>query len=99
MRYMLCLLVLVAGSLHAETYNECILENMKGVGSQYGAALVNKACREKALPQAPAKCVRLRTLADVDPWNTSNRNPAYLSCINSCLNASEWSKHFGECAP
>ena len=28
-------------------YDECILENMKGVNSDFGARLVNKSCREK----------------------------------------------------
>ena len=31
-------------------YDECILENMKGVNSDFGARLVNKSCREKFKP-------------------------------------------------
>ena len=55
MRHSVIALLFCCTLAQAETYNECILDNMKGVGSQAGAYLVNKACRDKVLPYVPDK--------------------------------------------
>jgi hypothetical protein len=47
------MLFLISANIYAwnvfgpKDYDECILENMKGVNSDFGARLVNKSCREK----------------------------------------------------
>lgn len=46
----------ISESAFAETYNDCILENMKGIGSREAAGLVMMACKSKVLPYEPAKC-------------------------------------------
>jgi hypothetical protein len=115
MRFSVFVLFLGCALAQAETYNDCILENMKGVGSQAGAYLVNKACREKALPYVPAKCqphFGQLTQEEIDEGNNAEPPSAAVvkaaelaseqrlrDCINSCLNASYLSKHFGDCAP
>lgn len=158
--FIFVILMLVSGSIRAETFNECILENMKGVMGDVAARMVYKACRETVLPHTPGKCLSkwaqvfnaaiesnektLKNLADkaassppgnyvyndnrpitsltsslewqdlpplepyivnghpisapyIEPYESANT--AKESCINTCLNASAWSKKFGDCAP
>jgi hypothetical protein len=110
-------LLLLAGPASAETYNECILNNMKGIGSNVGANLVRRACKDKVLPHIPAKCIRKLVQINETPSGNpfdrfdkarphpaSRYRPGYVEvvdqgCINSCLNASFWSKRFGDCSP
>jgi len=104
------LLLLSSSYCYSGEYSDCILENMKGVGTPSAAYQVRLACKEKVLPYVPAKCLhkndKNNTMpATENPFDTSDRMDALdrlLSkgredCINSCLNASYWSKHFGDC--
>jgi hypothetical protein len=101
---------LISESGFAGEYSDCILENMKGVNDRFAASHIKIACREKALPYVPAKCkkpIQIQAnffdqfdtkpkwdeLSPVDPFSAI----ATDSCINNCLNASYWSKHFGDC--
>jgi len=52
----LLVLLALSGTVAAETYNDCILENMKGVGGDVAARLVRKACENKVLAYVPKKC-------------------------------------------
>jgi hypothetical protein len=113
---LLLLILLISEPCFAGEYSDCILENMKGVNNGFAAHQIKNACREKALPYVPAKCIEdipnissenkigsyqeggsdnrslLERLANVGPVNTVN-----FACIEECLNASYWSKHFGDC--
>ena len=102
MRHSVIALLFCCTLSQAETYNECILDNMKGVGSQAGAYLVNKACRNKVLPYVPKKCKQhspVTTKEDEIDKFLDAYAPSYQYCVNECLNASFWSKHFVDCAP
>ena len=102
------LILLISGPCIAGEYSDCILENMKGVASMGEATSTTKqACREKALPYVPEKC--RATLGDIlrqhgidTPETNSDSIARQLSssnkdCINSCLDATYWSKNFGDC--
>lgn len=113
-----------SGCALAETFNDCILENMKGIGSHAAAVMVRKACRDKVLPYVPAKCQKklwkepaevtqggnffdqfdkvapkgMNRLYD-DPTSKATI-PVDITideCVTVCLNASYWSKTFGDC--
>jgi hypothetical protein len=107
-KVILLLALLISEACLAGEYSDCILENMKGVNDRFAAHQVKNACREKALPYIPAKCRDLPT----DPPDafdrflakssakTNNQEELLITrgeCIDKCLNASYWSKHFGEC--
>lgn len=96
------LLAVVASCAWASDYDDCILENMKGVGSQLGAAAVRQACHNKYAPPPepiPAKCWE----KIIDPFDQSGsfvpNAVADERCVIECRNASAWSRHFGECKP
>jgi len=110
MRFSVFVLLLGCALAHAETFNDCIMDNMKGVGSSPEAMMVRQACRDKVLPFVPAKCnLKLNKLTTEElnkagPFDSTEVVPIDLEqgkmdCINACLNASYWSKHFGDCAP
>ena len=110
---LLLLISLISGPCIAGEYSDCILENMKGVSSAGETFAIKQACREKALPYVPEKCRKtlgdiLRQHGFDTPEPTGHIDPnsdslaRHISsssedCINSCLNASYWSKHFGDC--
>jgi hypothetical protein len=110
---LLLLISLISGPCIAGEYSDCILENMKGVSSAGETFAIKQACREKALPYVPEKCRKtlgdiLRQHGFDTPEQTGHIAPnsdslaRHISsssedCINSCLNASYWSKHFGDC--
>jgi len=102
----------MATSAAAETYNECILENMKGVGGDVAARLVHKACRDKVLPYVPAACKKIvmpqRSIESdkktsgrdaLDNWLDAVGPVLAEECVQKCLNASYLSKTFGDCKP
>ena len=102
------LISLISVPCIAGEYSDCILENMNGVSSTAGTtSAIKQACREQALPYVPEKC--RATLGDIlrqhgydTPETNSDSIARHLSssnedCINSCLNATYWSKKFGDC--
>lgn len=97
---LLLLTLLISDSCIAGEYSDCILENMKGVNVQSAANQVKIACREKALPYIPAKCYRTEEQAKMllnIPNLSYDEYSKNSECIEKCLNASFWSKHFGDC--
>jgi len=92
----LLVLLALSGTVAAETYNDCILENMKGVGGDAAARLVRKACRDKVLPYVPAMCLPKPTNTEQGSLFDHIPNEA---CIEKCLNAGYWAKTFGDCKP
>jgi hypothetical protein len=84
------LVLLISEPCIAGEYSDCILENMKGVGTPAAVFQVKKACEEKVLPYVPEKC---SIGNDYSEFNLAISK----ACINKCLNASYWDKHFGDC--
>ncbi|HSN23625.1 MAG TPA: hypothetical protein VLS45_05575, partial [Methylomicrobium sp.] len=64
---------------------------------------IKQACKEKALPYVPANCKNLTLKHPVSIQYTefsesySALNEKDIECVNKCLDASYWSKHFGDC--
>jgi hypothetical protein len=92
---LLLLILLISEPCFAGEYSDCILENMKGVNNGFAAHQIKNACREKALPYVPAKCKA--TFNNIFSRDNFNIPFSEEDCIDKCLNASYWSKHFGDC--
>lgn len=93
----------------AGPYEDCILQNMKGVQAQAAAGAIMRACKEKT---TPVKCRTLTTnprptLTDqasgTKPWERDWSKPNFFdqfdldACIKECAAASWWDRTFGEC--
>lgn len=91
----------VTFSAFAVNYSDCILENMKNVSSQAAVAMVHSACYKKALPQVPDKCKQFPVAPEFYSVPSGERDPyeIFNKCIRGCLDASWWSKNFGDCKP
>lgn len=99
-KILLLLILLITRPCLAGEFSDCILDNMKGVATQSGAFQIRQACKEKALPYVPAKCyVSAKDLSSSNPFDKFVRLPDNKDedCINNCMNASYWSKRFGDC--
>lgn len=102
MNRVIAVLWLVSAAAGAGEYDDCILENLKGVTDRVAVYEVKAACRHKALPYVPAKC---QPDPDYVPRTSLELKLAALhfdvpcALLETCLNASWWSKHFGECRP
>jgi hypothetical protein len=94
---LLLLIWLISAPCFSGEYSDCILENMKGVNDRLAVIQVKSACREKALPYVQAKCYIKDTPSSNPPGQWDQLFIKDEGCINNCLNASYWSKHFGEC--
>jgi len=102
---LLLLILLISKPCFAGEYSDCILENMKGVSNGFAANQVKNACEEKALRYVPAKCFttdeqRATLRATFALLHLTPSFDEYIinsACVNECLNASYWSKHFGDC--
>ncbi|MDD5578141.1 MAG: hypothetical protein PHY16_02530 [Methylobacter sp.] len=88
---LLLLILLIPEACLAGEYSDCILENMKDVNDRLAVIQVKSACREKALPYVPEKC------RDIPTGGLFAEYYNLDICTNNCLNASYWSKHFGDC--
>ena len=99
----LLLAVLISESCLAGEYSDCILENTKGINDSLIARQIEAACRKQSLPYVPAKCRNLPlTHTPSSQFSGLVGNYKALTatdadCVESCLDASYWSKHFGEC--
>jgi hypothetical protein len=88
-----------AGVFGPSTYDECILENMKGTSSDLAARYVHHACREKFPFKIPRKCKQF------DSDNLMQQNTAVSrfdnilleNCIQECKSAGYLSRTLGEC--
>ena len=74
--------VAVAGMLGPQNYDDCILENMKGVGSNLAAAQVAASCARKFPPGKPTD--KASPPANTTPQSTKNEcsgsDPAEPRC-------------------
>lgn len=97
----LCLLASVSTASIAETYDDCVLKNVKGVQSEAAVRAVRAACYSKTLPRKCVDEANLRptggTLADLYPelYGSTKRE----RCIQECRSASWFSRTWGECSP
>jgi hypothetical protein len=85
---LMLLILLISAPCFSGEYSDCILENMKGIGTQSAAMLIKQACREKALPYEPAKCKS--TFNNIEREVMKEGHLSEVSCIDKCLNASYW---------
>lgn len=78
-------------------YDDCVLDNMKEGLSTAGVLAVKQSCRNKypSKPYVPEKCRDI--MNSNEDGRTFNELFPQEACINKCLNASYWSKHFGDC--
>jgi len=100
--------VLAPALVQAGPYEDCILQNMKGVQAQAAAGAVMRACKEKTTPK---KCRGEITGASGYVFEDSKEkvvikaapgDSGYTAlqdrCIRDCADASYWSRTFGECS-
>jgi len=96
----------------AGPYEDCILQNMKGVQAQAAAFAVQRACKEKTTPKK-CRAAELRSrFVDMEPVADKGKMPWERNwgrqiapdqtdldaCIKECADASYWSRTFGECS-
>jgi hypothetical protein len=108
MRVLIPLLAIWPVVALAGPYEDCILQNMKGVQAQAAAGAIMRACREKTTPKkcrdselGKPRWIENETKA---PWKTWAMPTAEAlatdreSCLEECAAASYWSRTFGECS-
>ena len=83
----------------AETYEECILKNIKGVTNKYAVASIRAACRTKTTPK---KCRQYLGGDYKGGGSLSAMIPQTYEklkqCKAECEKAGLWSRTFGECS-
>jgi len=95
------------GTASAGPYEDCILQNMKGVQAQAAAGAIMRACKEKTTPK---KCrgAELRSRfegvgKENGPRERFGNKPGAFDdllsteCLKECADASYWSRTFGDC--
>ena len=101
-------LVCVSAGAIAGPYEDCILQNMKGVQAQAAAGAIMRACKEKTTPKKCREAVIRGNDPDFSkggvlaPFADLPVSPIYLKqlldqCLVECATASYWSRTFGEC--
>lgn len=96
-------LIAVAGP-----YEDCILQNMKGVQAQAAASAIMRACKEKTTPKkcrdselGKPRWIENETKAPWKAWATPTAETLAVdreNCLEQCAEASYWSRTFGECS-
>jgi len=93
-------------------YEDCILQNMKGVQAQAAAGAIMRACKDKTTPKRCRRAAIQEQIAGMGLWEkfdaagarkagySDDEISAYLteSCLKECATASYWSRTFGECS-
>lgn len=104
-------LALVPVLAQAGPYEDCILQNMKGVQATNAANAVMRACKEKTTPK---KCRNIGYEVVNQPANFFDKfdvkgarkagyqDPEIIAamtelCLKECAEATYWSRTFGEC--
>ena len=89
----------------AGPYEDCILQNMKGVQATNAANAIARACKEKTTPK---KCRDAAIMERFVPIAEDNKTPPSRTwaafddfmkaeCLKECAEANYWSRTFGEC--
>jgi hypothetical protein len=89
-----------AGLFSPSTFEECVLDNMKGVSSDVAAGIVYNTCREKFPLKIPKKCKEKSKKYLLYQVNSIRRfifEDDYKNCIEECKSAGYYSNTFGEC--
>lgn len=94
----------------AGPFEDCILQNMKGVQERVAAQAVYTACKEKTTPKKCRDAALQKPIpmdvTDIKTGKVSNImvEPLEISgemrkqCLAECASASIWSRTFGECS-
>jgi hypothetical protein len=95
----------LAASAWAGPYEDCILQNMKGVSDRAAAVAVRKACEVKTTPKLCRDDANNMQRASFDV--TGARKAGYTDqeiyvylrnlCVKECAESSWWSRTFGDC--
>lgn len=107
----LAIVLSIATSATAGPYEDCILQNMKGVQAHNAASAIARACREKTTPKRCRAAALKERIVDLDANKNSGmsaaRGAGYSDeeleafwkdvCFKECADASYWSRTFGEC--
>ena len=98
MKILLFVIALFPLSAQAEwfgNYDDCVLDNMKEGMSAAGVFAVKQSCRNK-YPMTNDECIKAEKAK-------GNYDTALIWCYipirEECMNASYWSKTFGDCKP
>lgn len=88
----------------AETYDDCVLKNMKGVQSEVAVKAVQAACYSKTLPRKCAgEANRGPTVRPTGGMTFADLHPELFDstrrCIAECRSANWFSRTWGECSP
>ena len=80
-----------------ESYEDCILNNVKGVTDKQALTMIRNACREKTAAPIPKKC------RDISEENTAlfsweKDASEREKCITKCKESGWWDKTFGSCS-
>jgi hypothetical protein len=78
----------------AGPYEDCILQNMKGVQDRLAAVEVKRACLQKTTPR---KCRQFLTKSGSAQPRLNWIDFDLDVCLADCAEASWWSRTFGEC--
>lgn len=88
--------------LHAESYQDCILKNMKNVNDRLAAVEIRESCLYKTTPQ---KCRRYIGEDGIFFIKGKSGKTELMSgeevraiCIKECKEANLFSRKFGECS-
>lgn len=93
----------------AAPYDDCILQNMKGVMAQNAANAIARACREKTTPKKcrPGAIETMRQgFVDLGTGKTPPAGSDFTSfdaylrgiCLKECADANYYSRTFGDCS-
>jgi hypothetical protein len=93
-------------SAHAGLFEDCILQNMKGVQSQNAARAIYQACQEKTTPKKcrDSELVKVMNESLPDAFKDLTRPTSEAiaqerrKCLEQCATNSYWSRTFGECS-
>lgn len=89
--------------LHAESYQDCIIKNMKNVNDRLASAQIMIACRDKTTPKKCRNYLKPNIQYIEIPRDTLDEKlepERYLlyNCLRECEQASFFERRFGECS-
>lgn len=111
MWFLLAALAVSALIAIAGPYEDCVLQNMKGVQAQAAAGAIMRACKEKTTPKKCREEALRSAIVGQDYWDGRDLKAARAAgytdedllaaapkyCLEACAAAGYWSRTFGEC--
>lgn len=100
MRHLIVIVLLGISSLaHSGGYEDCFLENSKGVTDQARVEEIRNICREKHTAQKCRKYLPHNQPAGTSEMELSMAEESLKACLATCANASFVTRNFGnECS-